>query len=187
MATIVCTNDQLKLIQTALDFYSRVGIGQFTEIKNHPTFEHHLAEVCRPKNTPKVGDKTPQGEILEIKGKKALISGSISKVTKMWCGTPEWKKLEDIKLSTDYSRYHSIRDTVDDMLADARNVLINSTSCGRNGSWGIYNPNVDESCRESFEIVKKIRHQFWLVNENKSNMTVDSTDGYNNVKVTLDE
>lgn len=187
MAHIELNNSQLRLIQTALDFYSRVGIGQFTEIKNHPTFERYLEEVCRPKNIPKVGDRTPQGEILEIKGKKALINGSVSKVTKMWCDTPEWKKLEDVKLSTDYSRYHSIRDTVDDMLADARNVLINDTSCGRSGSWGIYNPNVDESCRESFEIVKKIRHQFWLANENRSSMTVDSTDGRINVKVSLDD
>lgn len=187
MATITCTNSQLRLIQAALDFYSRVGIGQFTEIKNHPTFERHLEEVCRPKNTPKVGDRTPQGEILEIKGKKALIGGSVSKKTNMWCDTPEWKKLEDVKLSTDYSRFHSIRDTVDNMLADARNVLINDVSCGRNGSWGIYNENVDDSCREAFEIIKKIRFRFWIANPNRSNMTVDSTDGSNNVKVSLDE
>jgi len=42
MTTLTVTEEQLRLIQTALDFYSRVGIGQFEEIKNHPTFEKHL-------------------------------------------------------------------------------------------------------------------------------------------------
>ena len=187
---IECTKSQLRLIQKALDFYSRIGIGQFTEIKNHPTFEQYLEEVCRPKNIPKVGDRTPQGKILEIKGKKALVNGSVSKETKMWCDTPEWKKLEDIKLSTDYSRFHSIRDNVDKMLADARNVLINDVSCGVHGSWGIYNQNVDDSCREAFNLVQHIRHEFWKVNPNRSTATVDSSVDSRacpNVKISLDE
>ena len=75
--TIECNKKQLQLIQRALDFYSRVGIGQFTEIKNHPTFENHLYKVCAPDKTPEVGDRTPQGVILEIKDGKALINGSV--------------------------------------------------------------------------------------------------------------
>ncbi len=188
MAKIELNNSQLRLIQTALDFYSRVGIGQFTEIKNHPTFQQHLEEVCRPKKTPEVGDRTPQGEILEIKGKKALINGSVDKKKKMWCDKPEWKKLEDVKLSTDYSRYHAIRDRVDTMLADARNVLINDI-LGVHGSWGIYNQHVDESCREAFGLIQRIRHQFWLANPNRSSATVDShvdDRACPNVKVELD-
>ena len=39
MATIKLTNKQLRLIQTALDLYSRVGILQFEEILSHPTIE----------------------------------------------------------------------------------------------------------------------------------------------------
>lgn len=180
-----CTESQLRLIQTALDFYSRIGIGQFTEIKNHPTFERYLEEVCRPKHTPEVGDRTPQGEILEIKDGKALINGSVSKKTKMWCATPEWKKLEDVKLSTDYSRFHDIRDKVDKMLADVRNILINDI-LGVHGSWGIYHSKVDDSCREAFSIIERIRHHFWLRNPNRSEMTVDSTDGRSNVNVKID-
>jgi len=186
MATITCSNEQLKLIQDALDFYSRVGIGQFTEIKNHSTFERHLEEVCRPKKTLEVGDRTPQGEILEIKGKKALINGSVSKETRMWCNIQEWKKLEDVKLSTDYSKYHEIRDVVDLLLTEARNYLIQDNSVGKNGSWGIYNEKVDESCREAFEMLKTIRYQFWLANPDRNEGTVNSHDGRCNVTVKID-
>ena len=111
--TIECNEKQLQLIQRALDFYSRVGIGQFTEIKNHPTFENHLYKVCAPDKTPEVGDRTPQGNILEIKDGKALINGSIDKKKGGWCDKPEWKKLKDVELSTDYSKYHHIRDVAD--------------------------------------------------------------------------
>lgn len=172
---IECSEEQLRLIQKALDFYSRVGIGQFTEIKNHPTFEEHLYNKCVPKKDPEVGDRTPQGEILEVKDGKALINGSVDPVKKMWCEEKEWKELKDVKLSTDYSRFHQIREEADEMLAAARNHLIQDRSTGVNGSWGIYNTNVDESCRESFNMVKCIRHEFWKLNPNKSSMTVDSS------------
>jgi hypothetical protein len=101
------------LVERALDFYSRVGIGQFDVIKEHPTFESYLYEVCTPNKVPDVGDRTPQGEILEVKDGKALINGSVSEETGHWCDTPVWKKLEDVKLSTNYTRYHEIRDNVD--------------------------------------------------------------------------
>ena len=98
------TDSQLWLVERALDLYSRIGIGQFDRIKDHPTFERYLEEHCRPKREPVVGDRTPQGEILEIKDGKALINGSVDKKTRQWCDTQEWKKLKDVKLSTDYSR-----------------------------------------------------------------------------------
>lgn len=182
---IECTESQLKLIQKALDLYSRVGCGQFSEIKDHPTFQTHLEDVCRPKKTPEVGDRTPQGEILEIKGKKALINGGVK--NGMWDKEPTWIKLEDVKLSTDYSKYHLIRDVVDNMFVEVRKELIQDKSLGRNADWGIYNPKVDETARTAFSILKKIRHQFWLNNPNKTNFTVDSYDGDINVIVTVDE
>ena len=173
--TIECNEKQLQLIQRALDFYSRVGIGQFTEIKNHPTFENHLYKVCAPDKTPEVGDRTPQGNILEIKDGKALINGSIDKKKGGWCDKPEWKKLKDVELSTDYSKYHHIRDVADVMFTDARNHLIQDRSVGTNGSWGIYNDKVDESCREAFNLIQVIRHEFWKLNPNRSSATVDSS------------
>lgn len=84
MNRLELTDEQLWLVQEALDFYARVGIGQFDAIKDHPTFQRHLENICRPKKEPEVGDKTPQGEILEIKNSKALINGSVGKDGR-WC------------------------------------------------------------------------------------------------------
>jgi len=41
MATLKVTEDQLRLIQRALDFYSRVGIGQFDVLK----ITQHLKDI----------------------------------------------------------------------------------------------------------------------------------------------
>ena len=127
MATLTVTEDQLRLIQQALDFYSRVGIGQFDAIKDHPTFEKHLHKE------------------FEIDGK------------------------------TDYSRYHAVRDSADNVIFQARNILYNDNSLSRNGSWGIYNKKVDESCREAFDLIQVIRHEFWKKNPKRSSITVDSS------------
>ena len=127
MATLKVSEEQLRLIQRALDFYSRVGIGQFDVIKDHPTFERHLHREFKDEN-----------------GK------------------------------TDYSRYHSVRDAVDMTLVQPRNMLYNNNSLDRNGSWGIHNPNVDDSCRDAFDLVQVIRHEFWKRDPNRSDITVDS-------------
>jgi len=174
MNKLELTDEQLWLVQQALDFYSRVGIGQFNVIKEHPTFEIYLEDVCRPTKEPEVGDRTPQGEILEIKNGKALINGSVDKKLNRWCDKKEWKKLKDVKLSTDYSRYHRIRDNVDKMLVQPRNLLINDTTMNSNGSWGIHHPSVDDSCRMAFDIVQVIRHEKWKNNPDRNTMTVDS-------------
>ena len=190
MAKIELNNEQLHLIQRALDFYSRIGIGQFDRIKDHPTFERHLEEVCRPKREPQVGDRTPQGEILEIKDGKALINGSVDKKTGHWCEKKEWKKLKNVVLSTDYSRYHDIRKEVDASLTQPRNMLINDYQMSQYASWGIYHPSVDNSCREAFDLVQIIRHEFWKANPERSIMTVDSSVHLsaikNEVKVEID-
>ena len=127
MATLTVTEKQLQLIQKSLDFYSRVGIGQFDAIKDHPTFEKHLHKE------------------FEIDGK------------------------------TDYSRYHAVRDSADNVIFQARNILYNDNSLSRNGSWGIYNKKVDESCREAFDLIQVIRHEFWKKNPKRSRITVDSS------------
>ena len=46
MTTLKVTQEQLKLIQYALDMYSRIGIGQMWVIKDHPTFEEALRKKC---------------------------------------------------------------------------------------------------------------------------------------------
>jgi hypothetical protein len=143
MATLEVNNKQLRLIQQALDLYSRIGIGQFGVIKDHPTFERHLSN--------------------EFKG-------------------------EDGK--TDYGRYHDVRDSIDSILIQPRNMLMQEPSHPRNGSWGIHNKKVDETCREAYDIIQVIRHEFWKADETRSDITVDSsihltTEDSNNIKVTL--
>jgi len=57
MPKLEITEEQLKIIQTALDFYSRVGIGQMWVIKDHPTFQSVLSDKLRPQKDLEVGDK----------------------------------------------------------------------------------------------------------------------------------
>lgn len=167
------TRDHMVLIQKALDFFSRVGIGQFTAIKDHPTFESTLYKAFTPKRLPEVGDKTPQGKVLEIKDGKALIAGSVK--DGLWNEEHEWKNLEDVKLSTDYSRYHKVRDAVDWALTQPRNMLLQDFSINSpHGSYGIYNEKVDDSCRIAFDILQVIRHEFWKNQKERSSHTVDS-------------
>jgi hypothetical protein len=173
MNRLEVTDDQLSLIQRALDFYSRVGIGQFWIIKEHPTFEEHLHDVCTLKKGPlEVGDKTVRGEVVEIGPK-----GKWIKTKGRWNGEEEirkWTDPENIKHSTDYSRFHQIRDNVDVILTQPRNMLINDPTLPQHGSWGIYQPSVHDTCRMAFDIVQVIRHERWKKDPGRSQITVDS-------------
>lgn len=187
MATITLNNEQLRLIQKALDFYSRVGIGQFDEILEHPTFEKSLHRQFSPNKPFEVGDKTMRGEIVEIdkKGKWIKTKGS-------WGNGEEvkkWADLENIMYSPDWSLLHTKEDEIKTQLNIARNMLYGE-EMSRNGSWGIYHPNVDESCREAYNMIQVIRHEFWKLKPNRSSATVDSSvDSWikNKIKVEVDE
>ena len=50
MTTLHLTEEQLRLVQQALDLYTRIGIGQFERIKYHPTFEKHLWNKLKDEN-----------------------------------------------------------------------------------------------------------------------------------------
>lgn len=173
MNTLHLTDQQLSIVQEALDFYSRIGIGQFNVIKDHPTFQEHLYNEFAPKKPLEVGDRTQRGEIVEIdkKGKWVKTKGS-------WGNGEEikkWTDVDKIKHSTNYSKYHDVRDIVDVALTYPRNRLINDMDMPRHGSWGIYHPSVHDSCRMAFDIIQVIRHERWKLNENRSNITVDSS------------
>jgi hypothetical protein len=169
MAKLELTNDQLQLIQKALDFYSRVGIMQFDRILDHPTIDNVIDDRFRPKKELEVGDRTERGEIVEIKKKQIKTKGS-------WGNGEEiktWKDIENIKLSTDWSEVHRIKDEVRVKFSEIQH-LISGEIFGTGGSYGIYNSNVDDSCREAFDIVQVIRHEFWKVDPKSTSMTVDS-------------
>ena len=170
MATLELTESQLRLVQDALDFYSRVGIGQMWAIRDHPTFENVLREKLRPKKPLEVGDKTERGEVVEIGKDYIKTKGS-------W-GTGEeireWKDVEKVKHSIDYNQFHEIRDRGEKVLNEGRNILLQD-QIPNNGSYGIFNPQVDESCRVAWDILQVIRHEFWKANSDRSEITVDSS------------
>jgi hypothetical protein len=168
MATLTVTNEQLCLIQKALDMYSRIGIGQMWAIKEHPTFENILSDKLRPKKELEIGDRTERGDIVEIKKKTIKTKGSWGKGEEI----REWPK-EEVKLSTDYSQFHDIRDKAEKILNQGRNMLLQD-NLHDNASYGIHNPNVDESCRVAFDIIQVIRHEFWKADPDRSDITVDS-------------
>ena len=94
MAQITLNDKQLRLIQTALDLYSRIGILQFDEILRHPTVDAMIENRFTPKKELEVGDRTMRGEIVEI-GKKFI------KTTGTWGNGEEiktWKDVDKIKL-----------------------------------------------------------------------------------------
>jgi hypothetical protein len=170
MTTLELTNEQLRLVQQALDFYSRVGIGQMWAIKEHPTYENHLREKLRPKKKLEVGDRTERGEVVEIGKGYIKTKGHWSNGEEI----REWTDVENVKLSIDYGMYHEIRDRAEKVLNQGRNMLLQE-ELPNNGSWGIFNPSVDESCQVAFDIIQVIRHEFWKQNPNRSNITVDSS------------
>lgn len=170
LATLTVTESQLRLIQQALDFYSRVGIGQMWAIKEHPTYENHLRDKLRSKEPLKVGDSCERGEVVEIG------EGYIK--TKGRQGNGEeiktWTDVENVKHSIDYGIYHDLRDKGKRILNQGRNMLLQE-EIPDNGSWGIHNPNADESCRVAYDLVQVIRHEFWKNDPERSGMTVDSS------------
>ena len=169
MAKLELTNDQLQLIQKALDFYSRVGIMQFERILDHPTIDNVIEDKFRPKKELEVGDRTERGEIVEITKKHIKTKGSWGKGEEV----KTWKDIDNIKLSTDWSEVHRVKDEIRIHLSEIQ-YLVSGERFGTGGSYGIYNSNVDETCREAFDIVQAIRHEFWKVDPKSTSMTVDS-------------
>jgi len=170
MATLTVTNEQLSLIQSALDMYSRIGIGQMWVIKEHPTFYNVLRDKLRPKKELEVGDKTERGEIVEITKDSIKTKGTWNTKEEI----KEWKDVENVKLSIDYSLLHDIQNKGEKILNQGRNILLQE-ELHDNASYGIYNTNVDNSCRVAFDIIQVIRHEFWKADPNRSSVTVDSS------------
>lgn len=170
MTTLHLTEEQLRLVQHALDFYSRVGIGQMWAIKDHPTFGSVLTDKLSPKKPIEVGDKTMRGDVVEI-GKGYI------KTKDSWGNGEEvktWTDVDKVKHSIDWTLYHEIRDNATKLLNQGRNQLLQE-DISDHGSYGIYSPEVDESCRVAWDILQVIRHEFWKKNEDRSLNTVDSS------------
>ena len=171
MPTLTVTNEQLRLIQDALDMYSRIGIGQLWVIKDHPTYTNVLQNKLRPKKELKVGDRTERGTVVEI-------SNDYIKTKGTWGNGEEvktWTDTSNVKHSIDYEAYHRIRDRADMVFAQGRDFLIQDSTLSNHGSYGIYNEDVDESSRVAYDIVQVIRHEVWKNDPTRSEHVVMSS------------
>lgn len=169
MAKIELNNDQLRLIQRALDFYSRIGILQFKELLDHPTIDNLIMKKSSPKNKLEIGDETMRGTIVEIGKGYIKTKGS-------WGNGEEirkWTDVDKIKISPDWSKVHETHDKIEADLNYLK-TLISGENLG-NGHYGIGSKEVDDSCRDAHDLIQIIRHEFWKANPNRSNVTVDSS------------
>lgn len=185
MATITLTNKQLRLIQSALDLYSRIGTLQLDEIISHPSIDNYIDDRFTEKKVLEVGDKTMRGEIVEVGKKYIKTKGS-------WGNGEEiktWTDIDKIKLSPDWEKVQKTRDNVKNSLNIIKRA-ITGEYYGDGANLGIHNNKVDESCRDAFDLVQCIRHEFWKENPKRSNITVDSSinliNEENKIEVKLD-
>lgn len=164
---IFCSIEQLRVIQFALEFYSRIGIMQLEEILNHCSIDKILINKTTPDQTLDVGVKCLQGEIVKIEGDKVHCEG-------VWGGDKEVRifNIDEVKVSPNWSDYHAIKDEVRSLLLVVKNLI--SKIQLRNGSYGIHSKEADESCRTAFDMMQVIRHEFWKNNEDALSYTVDS-------------
>lgn len=187
MATITLTNKQLRLIQNALDLYSRIGILQFDRILEHPDIDRIMYDKYTEKKELEVGVHTTRGDIVEIGEDYIKTKGS-------WGNGEEiktWTDIENIKVSPDWEKYHQAKEDCEFHFAYIKSFISNiDLGPGNRGSLGIHHENTSSS-RQAFDIIQVIRHEFWKENPTKSSMTVDSsinlTSGDSPVKVKLDD
>lgn len=119
MATIKLNNEQLRLIQHALDLYSRIGILQLEMILEHPSIDNIIIENNTVKKKLEVGDKTVRGEIVEIGKKYIKTEGS-------WGNGKEIRKhtdIKNIKLSPDWNKVHQTRDEIRLRFNSIKNII----------------------------------------------------------------
>lgn len=172
MATLTLTNEQLRLVQTALDLYSRIGILQFWTILDHPTVYSQIIDRFTDPSPLKVGDSSLRGEVVEL-GKGYI------KTRGNWGNGEDvrtWYDVDQVKRSPDWKKVHSVRDSIRQLGGRlAYQITGEDHYLGGNASFGIHHPGVDNSCREAFDIIQVIRHEFWKADPERSNITVDSS------------
>ena len=81
---------------------------------------------------------------------------------------------EQLSLVQEALDFYSRIGIVQFCLTQPRHMLITDPLMPEHGSWGIYNSEVDDSCRIAFDIIQVIRHEKWKMSPNRSSVTVDS-------------
>lgn len=170
MAEIKLTNEQLQLISTTLDFYSRMGALDLLQILDHESIDNILIEKHTPKKELEVGVQTMRGEIVEIGDGYIKTKGSWGKGEEI----KKWVDVDKIKLSPNWESYHKDKKEIEYMIGNIKNIITNH-KIGVNGNYGIYNKEISDSCREAYDIHQVIRHEFWKEHDDKDFMVVSSS------------
>jgi len=170
MAIIKLSNKQLRLIQKSLDLYSRIGMLQLDEVLNHPTIDNSITEQFTDKKQLEVGDETMRGKIVEIGKSYIKTEGSWGNGNEV----KKWKDVKNLKLSPDWAKLHDRTREIKTRLSEIK-YLITGDSTFYSAYFGIHSKQVDETCREAYDIIQVIRHEFWKAQKDKSNYTVDSS------------
>lgn len=186
MAKLQVSNEDLRLIQQALDLYSRIGILQFEMILEHPSIYDMINSQYTSKKKLEVGDETLRGTIIEIGEGFIKTQGYFNSVNEV----REWKDVENLKLSPDWKKVHETRDKVRELGNQIKH-LVCENNYAPNAGPGIHHSLVHDSCRRAFDIIQVIRHEFWKSNPDRSSITVDSnvhlSTGGTSINVELDK
>ena len=184
MAKIELTNKQLRLVQDALESYSRAGILQWRYVYDHPSVQRFLKDSFTPNKELKVGVDTIRGEIVEIGDGYVKTKGSWGKGNEI----RTWTDVENVELSPDWSRLHNAKSEIERLFGEVNRIILQDPSFPDGASPGIHNPKSKEAL-EAFDIIQVIRHEFWKTDPTRSSATVSSSVSINIgpiVKVELD-
>lgn len=190
MATVELNEKQLRLIQDALELYSRIGILQIDHILYHPSVEQMIMNQFRPKKDKlEVGDETERGTVVEVSEKyiktKSYWSDwkdradeeTVKNNPNGWVEEVRtWTDIKDIKLSVDWEQVHKTRDKVKSICSELKNTIANdSRITSPNASYGINRNNEGTHNTDAYDMIQVIRHEFWKANPNRNDITVDSS------------
>ena len=172
MAKIELSQKQLRLIQDALELYSRIGILQLDRILDHPSIEGIIANQFTSKEPIKVGDHIGRGEVVEIGKDYFKTKGS-------WGNGEEirkWTDMDALKHWPDYDGLHPHCDEIKRRLNDIKNLIAKDHSIqSQNASYGIHRTKEGEHNLEAYDMIQVIRNEFWKDEENPPQYVVGSS------------
>lgn len=172
MATLTCSNEQLRLIQDALELYSRIGILQLDRILDHPSVEGMIANQFTSKEPIKVGDHIGRGEVVEIGKKYFKTKGS-------WGNGEEirkWTDMDALKHWPDYGKLHPHRDEIKRRLNEIKLLISGDYQIANiNASYGIHRTKEGQHNLEAYDMIQVIRNEFWKAEENPPQYVVSSS------------
>jgi len=171
MATLTCSNEQLRLIQDALELYSRIGILQLDHILYHPSVEGMIANQFTSKAPVKVGDHIGRGEVVEIGKDYFKTKGS-------WGNGEEvrkWTDMDALKHWPDYGKLHPHYDEIKRRLNDVKNLIAGDPLIqSQNASYGIHRTKEGQHNIEAYDMIQVIRNEFWKAQENPPKYVVSA-------------